>query len=43
MLENNIKIDLKEVGWKVVGWSHLSLDRDKWLTVVNMIMNCWVS
>jgi hypothetical protein len=37
--EDNIGIDLREVGWEDVDWIHLAEDRDKWLALVNTIMN----
>jgi hypothetical protein len=37
--EDNIKMDLREIGWEGVDWIHLAQDRDQWLTLVNMIMN----
>jgi hypothetical protein len=27
--EDNIKMDLKEVGWECVDWIHLTQDRDR--------------
>jgi hypothetical protein len=33
--EDNIKIDLWEVGWEGVDWMHLALCRDQWSTLVN--------
>jgi hypothetical protein len=35
--EDNIKLDLKEIGWEGVDWIHL--DRDQWRAVVNTLMN----
>jgi hypothetical protein len=35
--ENNIKMDLREIGWEVV--DHINLAKDKWQTLVNMVMN----
>jgi hypothetical protein len=32
-------IDLREPGWEVVNWMHLSEDRDQWRAVVNTVMN----
>jgi ribosome biogenesis protein Nip4 len=32
--EDNIKMDLKEIGWEDVDWIHLSQDRDRWLAHV---------
>jgi len=37
--ENNIKMDLKEMGWYGAEWMHLALDRDQWRTLVNTVMN----
>jgi hypothetical protein len=37
--ENNIRMDLREIGWEGVDWIHLALDRDQWWAVVNMVMN----
>jgi hypothetical protein len=40
--EDNIRMDLKEIGWKDVDWIHLAQDRDQWQTVVNTEMNLQV-
>jgi hypothetical protein len=37
--EDNIKIDLREIGWDDMNWIHLAQNRDQWQTLVNMIMN----
>jgi hypothetical protein len=37
--EDNIKMDLREIGWEGVDWMHLAWDRDHWRAVVNTIMN----
>jgi hypothetical protein len=37
--ENNIKMDLREIGWGVMDWIHLAQDRDQWWAVVNTVMN----
>jgi hypothetical protein len=39
---NDIKMDLKEVGCMGVEWIQMAQDRDKWLAVVNMVMNLQV-
>jgi hypothetical protein len=36
---NNIKMHLKETGWKGVDWSHVAVDRDQFQAVMNMLMN----
>jgi hypothetical protein len=35
--EDNIKMDLHEVGW-----IDFTPDRDRWLALVNSVMNVWV-
>jgi hypothetical protein len=35
----NIRLDLGEIGWKVVDWIHLAQDRGQWWALVNMVMN----
>jgi hypothetical protein len=41
-LEDNIKMELREIGWEVVDWMHLDQDRDQWRAVVNTVINLWV-
>jgi hypothetical protein len=36
---NNIKMDLREVGFGVVDWIHLGQHRDRWRALVNTVMN----
>jgi hypothetical protein len=40
--EDEIRMDLKEIGWGSVGWIQLAQDRDQWRAVVNTVMNLWV-
>jgi hypothetical protein len=35
----DIKMDLREVGFGDVDWIHLAQDRDRWWALVNTVMN----
>ena len=37
--EDNIKMDLQEVGGGGWDWMELAQDRDRWRTLVSMVMN----
>jgi hypothetical protein len=37
--EDNIKMDLQEVGWECVDWIDMAQDRDRWRALVNAVMN----
>ena len=37
--EDNIKLDLQEMGCGSVDWIELALDRDRWRALVNGVMN----
>jgi hypothetical protein len=39
---DNIKMDLREVGWVDMSWINLAEDSDQWMSLVNMVMNLWV-
>jgi hypothetical protein len=41
-LVDNIKIDLREIGWDGMDWIDLAQDRDQWRALVNTVMNIWV-
>jgi hypothetical protein len=36
---DNIKIDLREIGWDGMDWSDLSQDSNQWRALVNTVMN----
>ena len=36
--EDNIEMDVKEMGWEGMDWIHMAQDRDKWQAVVNIII-----
>jgi hypothetical protein len=40
--EDNIRMDLQEVGCWGIDWIGLALDRDRWRAIVNAVMNLWV-
>jgi hypothetical protein len=37
--EDNIKMDLREIGFGYVDWIDLAPDRDRWRALVNTVMN----
>jgi hypothetical protein len=36
---DNIKMDLREIGWCGMDWIDLAEDRDQWSVLVNTVMN----
>jgi hypothetical protein len=40
--EDNIKMDLGEIGINGANWIRLAQLRVQWLAFVNMVMNLWV-
>jgi hypothetical protein len=36
---DNIKIDVREIGWDGMDWIDLAQDSDQWRAVVNTVMN----
>jgi hypothetical protein len=41
--EDGIRMDLRDTGWGSVEWIQLAQDRDRWLALVNKVMNLRVS
>jgi hypothetical protein len=37
--EDNIKMDLQEVGWASMDWIDLAQDRERWRALANGVMN----
>jgi hypothetical protein len=36
---DNIKMDLREIGWGGMDWIDLAQDRDQWRALLNALMN----
>jgi hypothetical protein len=36
---DNIKMDLREIGWDVMNWIDLAHDMDQWRALENTVMN----
>jgi hypothetical protein len=36
---DNIKMDLREIGWGGMGWIDLAYVRDQWRSLLNTVMN----
>jgi hypothetical protein len=41
--EDNIKMDLNEMGWGGMDWIDRARDRDRWSALVNTVMNLRVA
>jgi hypothetical protein len=39
---DNIKMDLREIGWDGMDGIDLAMDRDQWRALVNRVMKLWV-
>jgi hypothetical protein len=40
---DNIRMDVREIGWSDMDWINLAQDRDQWRALVNTVMNPWGS
>jgi hypothetical protein len=36
---DNIKMDLREIGWDGVDWTYMAQDRDQWRALVSTVLN----
>jgi hypothetical protein len=41
-LEDNTRMNLREIGWGGMDWIDLAQDRDQWRALVNTVMNLLV-
>jgi hypothetical protein len=41
--EDNIRMDLREIGWEIVDWIRLNNDSDQWRALVNTVMSLRVT
>jgi hypothetical protein len=37
--EDNIRMDVRDIGWGGMDWIDLAQDRDQWRALVNTVMN----
>jgi hypothetical protein len=37
--EDNVKMDLREIGWGDMDWIDMAQDRDQWRALANRVMN----
>jgi len=42
-MEDNIRVDIKEIGREGVYWLRLAQDREQWRDLVNTVMNLRIS
>jgi hypothetical protein len=40
--EDNIRMDLMEIGWGGMDWIHLAQGREQWRALANIAINLWV-
>jgi hypothetical protein len=41
--DDNIKMDLREIGWGGMDWLDLAQDMDQWRALMNMVINLQVT
>jgi hypothetical protein len=39
---DNIKMNLRELGWDGMDWTDLAQDKDQWKVLMDTVMNLWV-
>jgi hypothetical protein len=40
--KDNIRMNVREIGWGCLDWIDLAQDSDQWWAVMNTVMNLWV-
>jgi hypothetical protein len=40
--KDNIRMDLRKIGWGGMDWTNLAQDRDQWRAIVDTVMNLQV-
>jgi hypothetical protein len=40
---DNIRVDLREIGWDGVHWIDMAQDRNQWMAFVNTVMKLKIS
>jgi hypothetical protein len=40
--EDNIRMNLREIGWERVDVTHVTQDRDQWRALVSTVMKLWI-
>jgi hypothetical protein len=39
--KDDIKMDLREIGWRGMDWIDPAQDRDQWRALMNTVITCW--
>jgi hypothetical protein len=37
--DDNVQMDVREIGWGDMYWNNVVQDRDQWMALVNTVMN----